>query len=54
MFRLSEKEIVNLDLWSFAERDDYTNEGIIAIVTASDDMAIKIWIYSPEDKQFHL
>lgn len=54
MFRLSEKEVINLNLWNFADRDVYTNEGVIAIVSVSDDMAIKIWIYSPEDKKFHL
>jgi hypothetical protein len=46
MFRLSEKEVANLNLWSFADRDLYTSEGVIAIVSVSDDMAIKVWIYS--------
>lgn len=26
---------------------------MLAIVSTSDDMELKVWIYSPEDQQFH-
>lgn len=37
-----------------AKYDPYTQEGLLAIVSTSDDMELKVWIYSPEDQQFHL
>ena len=36
-----------------AKRDPLTEDGLVAIVTNSDDMDIKIWVYSPENKLFH-
>ena len=37
-----------------AEYDPYSREALVAVVTTSDDMDIKIWYYSPEDKKFHI
>jgi hypothetical protein len=57
MFHLSDLEVFNLkieNLAQMAQGDPLTEqEGLFAIVTNSDDMEVKIWVYSPEDKLFH-
>lgn len=52
MFPMSELETQYMrlsHLSQMAERDPFSKDGLLAIVTTSDDMDIKIWHYSPDD-----